>query len=169
MSLKEQEENKPPRDYLQISCFVVGALELIHSLTLAFNSIYELSLHQNVYNITAYLGAVVYVLTVKALVVGIWKGVPKLFVFWLMFAGLATATSIVLLIWNILSSRVFDKEHFIQWSLVYLGIFYECFCLLLVFRYYRKISPYTLLAGGNYDCPEKGKEIKNKYLWLEFN
>ncbi|KAH8266011.1 hypothetical protein KR038_000270 [Drosophila bunnanda] len=159
MPSEEQEENKPPRDYLQISCFVVAALELIHSLIVAFNTIYELSLHQNTYNVIAYLGAVVYVLTVKALVVGLWKDIPKLFVFWLIFASLATVTSIILLIWNILSSKVFDTVHFIQWAIVYLGIFYECGCLFLVFRYYRKFCPYSLLEGCNYSCPEKGKEI----------
>ncbi|XP_070142243.1 uncharacterized protein [Drosophila kikkawai] len=73
MPLKEEKENNTPRDYLRIFCFVIAALELVHSLTYAFNAIYELSLHQNTYNIIAYLGAVVYVLTVKALVVGLWK------------------------------------------------------------------------------------------------
>ncbi|KAH8296651.1 hypothetical protein KR054_009418, partial [Drosophila jambulina] len=158
---KEENEENPPRDYLRICCFVIAALELVHSLTLAFNSIYELSLHQNTYNVLAYLGAVVYVLTVKALVVGVWKSIPKLFLFWLIFAGLATVTSIVLLIWDILASRVFDKEHFFRWTVVYLGICYECACLFLVFRYYRKFCPYSLLEGGNFGCLERGKKIYN--------
>ncbi|KAH8367540.1 hypothetical protein KR200_000063 [Drosophila serrata] len=156
MSCKEEDENKPPRDYLQISCFVVAALELIHSLMFAFNSIYELSVHQNPFNVVAYLGAVVYVLTVKALIVGLWKSIPKLFIFWLIFAGIATATSSVLLIWNIISSPHFDRDRLIQWSIVYLGIFYECACLFLVLRYYRKFCPYSLLEGDNYGHREKG-------------
>lgn len=47
MPFKEEseEEKDSPRDYLLITCLVIAALELIQSLTFAFHSIYDLSLH----------------------------------------------------------------------------------------------------------------------------
>nr|XP_016933688.1 uncharacterized protein LOC108012767 [Drosophila suzukii] len=140
-----------PRDNLLRSCILIAGFELLRSLYFSFSSVSVMISHTNSYSILAYLSTIVWILTVVGLFVGLWKGRPTLLVFWLLFSGFATAMDIIYLIWNVTSSPVFDVHHFKHWTILYLGIFYECTCLYLVFRYFRRLYSYCLLEGGNYD------------------
>ncbi|XP_017080315.2 uncharacterized protein LOC108114072 [Drosophila eugracilis] len=107
--------------------------------------------HTNSYTIIAFISTLAWILTVVVLTVGLWKNRPTLLVFWLLFSGFATATDIIYLIWNVTASPVFDEQHFKHWTMSYFGIFYECTCLYLVFRYFKRLYSYSLLEGANYD------------------
>ncbi|KAH8361601.1 hypothetical protein KR084_009649, partial [Drosophila pseudotakahashii] len=147
-----------PKDNLLRSCFLIAAFELLRSLFFSFSSVSVMISHMNSYTILAFLSTVAWILTVVGLFVGLLKGRPTLLVFWLLFSGFATSTDIMFLIWNVTSSPVFDVHHFKLWTISYFGIFYECTCLYLVFRYFRRLYSYCLLEGGNYDWTSKGRK-----------
>ncbi|XP_017043530.1 uncharacterized protein LOC108089694 [Drosophila ficusphila] len=140
-----------PRDNLLRICFLIAAFELLRSLYFSFTSVSLMISHTNSYTIIAFLSTVVWILTVVALFVGLWKSRPTLLLFWLLFSGFATATDIIFLIWSVTSSPVFDMINFKHWTVLYFGIFYECTCLYLVLRYFKRLYSYCVLEGESYD------------------
>ncbi|XP_016989001.1 uncharacterized protein LOC108051403 [Drosophila rhopaloa] len=145
-----------PKDNLLRMCFLISVFELLRSLYFSFISVSVMISHTNSYTIIAFLSTVAWILTVVGLFVGLLKDRPTLLVFWLLFSGFATVTNVIFLIWNVSSSPVFDEIHFKHWTILYLGIFYECTCLYLVFRYFKRLYSYCLLEGGNYDFASEG-------------
>ncbi|XP_022218559.2 uncharacterized protein LOC111071487 isoform X2 [Drosophila obscura] len=94
----------------------------------------------------AFLGTIVWFLTVVALTVGLWQGRPMLCIFWLFFSGIGTLTDIVYLVWSVTSSLTFDWLHFVRWTILYFGIVVECTCLYLVYSYYRRLNSLQVLC-----------------------
>ncbi|XP_052845747.1 uncharacterized protein LOC128258262 isoform X1 [Drosophila gunungcola] len=139
-----------PKDNLLRMCFLISAFELLRSLYFSFSSVTVMISHTNYYTIIAFLSTVAWILTVIGLFVGLSMSCSTLLVFWLLFSGFATVTDIIFLIWNVTSSPIFDVDHFKHWTISYLGIFYECTCLYLVFRYFQRLCSYCLLEGCNY-------------------
>ncbi|XP_033239255.1 uncharacterized protein [Drosophila pseudoobscura] len=88
----------------------------------------------------AFLGTNVWVLTVVALSVGLWKERPMLFIFWFFFSGIGTITDIVYMVWNVTASLTFDLAHFLRWTILYCGIVLECTGLYLVYSYYQRLN-----------------------------
>ncbi|XP_034659003.1 uncharacterized protein LOC117895446 [Drosophila subobscura] len=128
------------RDYLLMVCYAINAFELFHSLYFLVDTAGLLITYTNLYTSLAFLGTIVWFLTVVALSVGLWQGRPMLFIFWLFFSGIGTLTDIVYLVWSVTSSLTFDWLHFLNWTVLYFGIVVECTCLYLVYSYYRRLS-----------------------------
>ncbi|XP_017157166.2 uncharacterized protein LOC108165603 isoform X1 [Drosophila miranda] len=131
---------KEQRDYLKIVCYAIAAFEALHSLYFLLDTAYLLISYTNLYTIMAFLGTNVWVLTVVALSVGLWKERPMLFIFWFFFSGIGTVTDMVYMVWDVTASLTFDLAHFLRWTILYCGIALECTGLYLVYSYYQRLN-----------------------------